>query len=196
MKTINPDDVRPLDVIAIKEILTIALIQRAVKLDCLTLNCVNLIDSTVDAFSASAKIITGDTTVVPIALFLRDHADQFTIGQLTAILYATSKSFTLAAGASAMGTREIAKQMIYHSRSPIDSMKFIAKVVLDYDGSLPTLKQWSEIMEMDKKDELLNLSPAIAFAISGTSEDSPRASDNNGTQKLRHQVDQLHKLSS
>jgi hypothetical protein len=104
-----------------------------------------------------------------IVAFLDANAEALTTQQVIAVLLAASDKFALTANGKDEEIKELVYTLLFDARSVEDSVDFMVNAVFNYLGKLPTVRMWKNLINLDRTDHVLGMSPTIAFAVSNTS---------------------------
>jgi hypothetical protein len=167
------------------------IIKRALTTNTLTVNAVSTIVNTVKGFVKETP--EGDQSATVITRYLMEHVNEFEVREILALLYGATKSSSVMAAGTMFKVRYMLTTMIKTSRSSVDSLAFIARTVLEYDGSLPTERMWDELMASDKENHELSMAPNIILAVSDTSD---KKRDHNREWDLRGFRTNIDKLNN
>lgn len=144
-----------------QERLTALLMRKLVEENTITLNAINL--ATESAFSLCSYRNFSNRGNLPLMIdYLDESFDQFTSKDIVTIVHSVDSSSSVIS--SSKHFDHIFNSLIHDTSNPESAMRFIIRIIQDYDGDLPKGKTWNQLIQESKKDpELFDIPPVILF---------------------------------
>lgn len=96
-----------------------------------------------------------------IVKVISENAQSLTFNEILSILFATNNGASFIAAGSGVNSKEIIYTAVTQSRSVVESLAFIARTVLDYEGHFPTASDWVKMMEDDHEEHIFGMPPTL-----------------------------------